>query len=136
MRPLHETVFALITLGLTLPYFIGETYHYVAYVGIGNNFLGYFCDLITIALMWLGSITSLKNKDRSAAGWLAGAWGFAACLGYRSFMWRYEALKDGQPTDLEPAYVIWVVGIMMVISFIAFAYSLYIARPQNHKVLE
>ena len=51
MRPPYETVFAVITLGLTVPYFIGETYHYVAYVGIGNNFLGYFCDLITIALM-------------------------------------------------------------------------------------
>ena len=105
MRPQYETVFALITLALTVPYFIGETYHYVAYVGIGNNFLGYFCDLITIALMLMGSIASLKNKNGSAAGWLAGAWGFAACLGYRAFMWRYEAFKAGQPTDLEPAYV-------------------------------
>ena len=135
MRPQYETVFALITLALTVPYFIGETYHYVAYVGIGNNFLGYFCDLITIALMLMGSIASLKNKNSSAAGWLAGAWGFAACLGYRAFMWRYEAFKAGRPTDLEPAYVIWVVGAMMVIAFIGFAYGLYIARPQDQNLL-
>ena len=131
MRSPKETAFALITLVLTLPYFIGETYHYVAYVGFGNHFLGYLCDLITIALMWLGSIASLKNRDRSAAGWLAGAWGFAACLAYRSFMWRYEALQDGQSTDFEPTSVIWIVGGLVVISFIAFAYALYLARPQK-----
>ena len=60
MRPPYETVFAVITLGLTVPYFIGETYHYVAYVGIGNNFLGYFCDLITICLLY----TSPSPRDQ------------------------------------------------------------------------
>ncbi len=131
MRSSKETTFALITLGLSIPYLIGETFHYITYVGIGKYFLGYFCDLITIALMWLGSITSLKNRDISAAGWLAGAWGFASCLGYRGFAWRYEALQDGQTSDLEPTNTIWIVGGMMIISFVAFAYSLYLARPQK-----
>ena len=131
MRSSKETNFALITLGLSIPYLIGETFHYFTYVGIGNYFLGYFCDLITIALMWLGSITSLKNRDISAAGWLAGAWGFASCLAYRSFMWRYEALQEGQTSDFEPTNTIWIVGGMMIISFIAFAYALYLARPQK-----
>ena len=49
-------------------------------------------------------------------------------------MWRYEAFKASQLTDLEPAYVIWVVGAMMVIAFIAFAYALYIARPQDQNL--
>lgn len=131
MRPPTETAFALITLVLSVPYLLGETCHYIAYVGFGNHFLGYLCDLITIALMWLGSITSLKNRGISAAGWLAGAWGFATCLAYRSFMWRFEAFQDGQTPDFEPTNTIWVVGGLMVISFIAFAYALYLARPQK-----
>ena len=121
------------TLAMSIPYFIGETFHYVVYVGPWNYFLGYFCDLIAIALMLLASISSLKRRDISSSGWFAGAWGFAFCLAYRSFMWRYEALKSGNPTDTEPASVLWIIGIMMAISMVAFIFSLYLARPQERE---
>ena len=131
IRPKGETGLAWITLILSIPYLIGETYHYIAYVGFGNYFLGYFCDLITIALMWLGSVTSLRMRDRSASGWLAGAWGFAACLAYRAFTWRYEAVQQGESTGAEPSFTVWIIAGMGVISFMAFAYALYLARPRS-----
>lgn len=129
MRRAGETTFALFTLGLTVPYFLGETYSYFTYVGFGNYFLGYFVDLIAMALMLLASVASLRNKQSSAAGWLAAAWGFTACLNFRSFAWRYYEVKDSGSLGEEPTAVLYLLGGLLLLSFGALIYSLYLSRP-------
>ena len=131
MREKLETPLAIFTLVLLVPYAIGETYHYVAYVGLWNHFLGYFVDLIAMALMLLAGVASLKHRPGSAAGWLAAAWGFAACLNLRSFGWRhYERLAEGQIGG-EPDYVYYVLFGTLFMSFGALAIALYLARPRK-----
>lgn len=129
MRRAEETPFALFTLCLTVPYFLGETYTYLAYVGFSNYFLGYFVDLIAMTLMLLASVASLRNKDSSAAGWLAAAWGFTACLNFRAFSWRYYEIKDSGTLGQEPTAILYILGGLLLLSFGALIYSLYLSRP-------
>jgi hypothetical protein len=130
MRERLETPFAIFTLFVTLPYLAAETYHYVRYVGVGNGVLGYAVDLIAMALLLLGSIASLRNRSRSAAGWLAAAWGFTACLNYRAFAWRYEA-NAAEETVAEPSSVLTILAVTLAFSFVALFVSLYLARPKT-----
>lgn len=128
-RSRYESPLAVFTLALLIPYAVGETYHYVVYVGFGNYFLGYFVDLIAMALMLLGAVASLRVRPNSAAGWLAAAWAFAACLNLRSFGWRhYERIADGQVSG-EPDYVYTVLLFSLMISFGAMFVALYCSRP-------
>ncbi|MEO9968308.1 MAG: hypothetical protein ABJG15_00535 [Hyphomonadaceae bacterium] len=129
-RERAETPFAIFTFVLTVPYFMGETYHYFAYVGFGQGILNYLVDLIAIGLFWLASISSLRDRARSAAGWLAAAWGFAACLNYRSFTWRYEAGQAGEVVA-EPSGILVMLGATLIISFIGLAMALYLSRPKK-----
>ena len=133
MRSSGETRFAILTIALSLPYFIGETYHYAAYVGFGQHFLGYFVDLIAIALMLLGGIASLRYKEKSAAGWLAAAWGFLACLNLRSFGWRYYEMQENGTTGNEPSYVITLLAFTLFLTFGGLIYALFLSRPRNTK---
>lgn len=126
-----ETPLAIFTLVLLAPYAIGETYHYVAYVGVGNYFLGYFVDLIAMVLMLMGGVASLRVRPNSAAGWLAAAWAFTACLNLRAFSWRhYERIAEGQVSG-EPDMVYTILLYSFVTTFGALAVSLYCARPRR-----
>lgn len=131
MRQPGETRFAIFTLILSVPYLIGETYTYFAHVGFGQYFLGYFVDLIAIALMLMAGIASLRHKNRSAAGWLAGTWGFLACLNYRAFAWRYYELKDNGAIGTEPGAVFTILVVALVVTFGGFLYALFLSRPQQ-----
>ena len=91
MRSRYETSFAILTIVLALVHFAGETYYHFAF---GQTFLGYFIDLIAISLMLIAAIASLMVRPASASGWLAGAWGVAFCLAYRTFAWRYQVPLD------------------------------------------
>ena len=131
MRSSFETPFAIYTLIVAVPYFIGETYHYFAYVGFGHGVLNYAVDLIAISLMLLGGVASLRCKPGSAAGWLAAAWGFVACLNYRAFSWRYEEVAAGNSIGTEPSSVLTILSVTLATSFIALAIALYLARPSR-----
>lgn len=131
MRSRYETPFAIYTLIVAVPYFIGETYHYFAYVGFGNGVLNYAVDLIAIFLMLLGALASLRCKPASASGWLAAAWGFVACLNYRAFSWRYEEVAAGNSIESEPSSVLTILSVTLVTSFVALAIALYLARPRR-----
>ena len=131
MRAAGETPFAVITLCLTVPYFLGETYSYFTYVEFGKYFLGYFVDLIAMALMLLASVTSLRVRPNSAAGWFAAAWGFAACLNLRSFSWRYYEVQENGALETEPTAILYVLGALLVLSFGALIYSLFLSRPSR-----
>jgi len=132
MRRSGETGLAIFTVALLVPYFVGETWHYFAYVGFGKYVLGYAVDLICMALMLLGGVTSLRirSQNRSSAGWLAAAWGFAACLNFRAFAWRYEAYQDTGAVTGEPATFLYILGAVLFLSFGALGYALYLARPK------
>ena len=126
-----ETPLAVFTLVLLVPYAIGETYHYIVYIEPWNFFLGYFVDLIAMVLMLMGGVASLRVRPNSAAGWLAAAWGFAACLNLRAFSWRhYERIAEGQVSG-EPDYVYTLLLYSLLISFGSFAIALYCARPKR-----
>ena len=129
MRPAGETRFAIFTLCLTVPYFLGETYFTYVFIGFDKYILGYLVDLIAIALMLLASLASLKNKQSSAAGWLAAAWGFVACLNFRSFSWRYYEIQENGALETEPTAILYVLGALLALSFAALIYSLFLSRP-------
>lgn len=134
MRSKLETPFAIYTLLVAIPYIVGETYHYFAYVGFGNGVLNYLVDLIAIALMLLGAVASLRSRPGgSASGWLAAAWGFVACLNYRAFSWRYEEVAAGNAIDTEPSSVLTILSVTLVTSFIALAVALYCSRPNRQR---
>ena len=126
-----ETPLAIFTLVLLVPYAIGETYHYFKYVGAWNHFLGYFVDLIAMALMLMAGMASFRVKPGSAGGWLAAAWGFAACLNLRAFGWRHSERIEQGTVSGEPDYVYFILLGSLLISFGALAISLYLARPQK-----
>jgi len=129
MRSKLETPFAIYTLIIAVPYFVGETYHYFAYIGFGNGVLNYLVDLIAIFLMILASVASLRVRPGSASGWLATAWGFVACLNYRAFSWRYEEVAAGNAIETEPSSVLTILSVTLVTSFLALALAMYLARP-------
>jgi len=131
MRDRFETLFAIYTLVLAVPYFLGETYHYFAFIGFGNGVLNYAVDLIAIFLMGLGGVASLRCKPASASGWLAAAWGFVTCLNYRAFSWRYEEVAAGGVIDTEPSSVLTILSVTLVTSFLALFVALYLARPRK-----
>lgn len=132
MRRSGETAFAIFTVAIVVPYFTLETWHYFAYVGFGNYVLGYAVDLIAMALMLLGGVTSwrLRKRGGSAAGWLAAAWGFTACLNYRAFAWRYETYQETGAVTGEPATFLYILGAVLCLSFGALIYALYLTRPE------
>ena len=130
-RSRFETPLAIFTLVVLVPYAIGETYHYVVYVGLWNSFLGYLVDLIAMTLMLLGGVASLRVRPNSAAGWLAAAWAFSACLNMRAFSWRhYERIAEGQVGG-EPDTVYTILLYSFISTFGALAVALYCARPRR-----
>lgn len=130
-RSRFETPLAIFTLVVLVPYAIGETYHYVVYVGLWNSFLGYLVDLIAMTLMLLGGVASLRVRPNSAAGWLAAAWAFSACLNMRAFSWRhYERIAEGQVGG-EPDIVYTILLYSFISTFGALAVALYCARPRR-----
>ena len=131
MRPAGETKFAIFTLCLIPPYFLGETYYTYAFIGFDTYILDYIVDLIVMALLLLASVASLKHKQSSAAGWLAAAWGFAACLNYRAFTWRYYEFQDSGTIGREPSAILYLIGGAMILTFGALIYSLYLSRPRR-----
>ena len=126
MRSAHETWFAILTIGLAIIDFAGETYVHFAF---GQSFLGYFIDLIAISLMLIAGIASLRVRPNSASGWLAGAWGVAFCLAYRAFAWRYQVPVEERGG--EPAIILNILAGALTVSTIAFAFAFWLARPRK-----
>ena len=77
-----------------------------------------------------GGISVLKNIN--AKGLLCGAWGYTFCLNYRAFAWRIDSLVNQSTTNSINNALI-VLGFTLVISFMAFMYSLIISYPNRNK---
>jgi len=130
MRSNIDTPFAIFTLITAFTHFAGETYYHVT---LGQPLPAYIVDLIAIGLMLLGGVYSLKDRTGSASGWLAAAWGFALCLNYRSFFWRWQDLQTTGTVEGEPDVVIQVLGVTLAIAAISFVVSMYLAAPHRNR---
>ena len=82
--------FSIFTIFIALIHFTLETLFTIKF---GQTIAGYLPDLIAVALLITAGYLTIK--DTSAIGILCGAWGFAFCLHYRSWAWRFDDVIDG-----------------------------------------
>ena len=98
----------------------------------GQTVAGYLPDLIAVSLLVVGATLTLK--DFNAIGILCGAWGFAFCLHYRSWAWRFDDVMDGSATELIET-TMYVLAFTMPISIVSFVITLLWCLPKNRSKL-
>lgn len=126
-----ERGLAIYTLISATLHFSLETYHFVQY---GSFLPMLIVDYIAISLFVFASYVALSNRYGSAAGLLCGAWGFAFCLNYRAFFWRYQELVNGTAQSAEPMEVVAsILGVTLIISGSVFLLTLWMAFPKRVK---
>ena len=96
----------------------------------GQTFTGYLPDLIAVALLLVGGYLTIKNPN--AVGVLCGAWGFACCLHYRAWAWRFHDVIEGTSTELVETTMI-ALAVTMPISIIAFGVTLIACLPKYRR---
>ena len=96
----------------------------------GQTFTGYLPDLIAVTLLLVGGYLTIKNSN--AVGILCGAWGFACCLHYRAWAWRFHDVIEGTSTELVETTMI-VLAVTMPISIIAFGVTLIACLPKYRR---
>jgi hypothetical protein len=83
-------------------------------------------DYIAVALLLYTGLTFLRRPGTAAAGLLAGAWGFTACLLYRVLFSRVdELLAKGGTRIGEPDWFLVLLGVEFLLVGGAFAGSMY-----------
>jgi hypothetical protein len=122
--------FSIFTIFIALIHFTLETLFTIKF---GQTIVGYLPDLIAVSLLITGGY--LTNKDSSAIGILSGAWGFAFCLHYRSWAWRFDDVIAGTATQLVET-TMYVLAFTMPISIISFIISLIFCLPKNRNKLD
>ena len=98
----------------------------------GQTVAGYLHDLIAVALLITAGYLTIKNTN--AIGILWGAWGFAFCLHYRSWAWRFDDVIAGKATQLVET-TMYVLASTMPISIISFIITLILCLPKNRNKL-
>ena len=117
--------FSIFTIFIALIHFTFETLFTIKF---GQSIVGYLPDLIAVALLIIAGYLTIK--DSSAIGILCGAWGFAFCLHYRSWAWRFNDVIDGTATQLVET-TMYVLAFTMPISIISFIITLIFCLPKN-----
>ena len=117
--------FAIFTISIALVHFVLETLYTIKF---GQTWAGLLPDYIAVSLMWAGGIIALKNIK--GVGILCGAWGFAFCLHYRSWAWRFDDVINGTATTLVEN-TMYVLVYTMPISTVSFINSLIICFPKT-----
>ena len=117
--------FAIFTISIALVHFVLETLYTIKF---GQTWAGLLPDYIAVSLMWSGGIIALKNIK--GVGILCGAWGFAFCLHYRSWAWRFDDVINGTATTLVEN-TMYVLVYTMPISIVSFIISLIICFPKT-----
>ncbi len=84
-------------------------------------------DFIAAALLITGGLLAARQHGR-APQMLAGAWGFASAMFYMSFWSHIEQLDQPAEGNLSQAPLTVVIGILWVITILAFAHSLFASR--------
>ena len=121
--------FSIFTIFIALVHFALETFFTIKF---GQTIAGYLPDLIAVALLITAGYLTIK--DSSAIGILCGAWGFAFCLHYRSWAWRFVDVIDGTATELVET-TMYVLAFTMPISIISFIITLILCLPKNRNKL-
>ena len=121
--------FSIFTIFIALVHFTLETLFTIKF---GQTIAGYFPDLIAVALLIAAGHLTIKNSN--AIGILCGAWGFAFCLHYRSWAWRFDDVIDGTATELVET-TMYVLAFTMPISIISFIITLILCLPKNRNKL-
>lgn len=124
-QPQFVVTFSKLTIFFACVHFILETLHAIVF---GQSFLGLLPDYIAVGLMISGGFAAMRNDD--AIGILCGAWGFAFCLHYRSWAWRYEAFLDGMATPVNEG-TMYVLGATLFISALSFLITLILCAPKT-----
>ena len=128
-RSRTETYLAWFSVVSAVVHFAGETAYHVQY---GQFLPMLLVDYIAVALNLFAAWRSLRCRSASAAGLLAGAWGFTFCLNYVAFFLRVEDRVEGAAAVTgEPDAVVVVLGGLLVLSGAAFAVSLFLANPRR-----
>jgi len=124
-QPQFVVTFSKLTIFFACVHFILETLHAIVF---GQSLLGLLPDYIAVGLMISGGFAAMRNDD--AIGILCGAWGFAFCLHYRSWAWRYEAFLDGMATPVNEG-TMYVLGATLFISALSFLITLILCAPKT-----
>jgi len=122
--------FSIFTIFIALIHFSLETLYTLRF---GQTIVGYLPDLIAVALLITGGYLTIK--DSSAIGILCGAWGFAFCLHYRSWAWRFDDVINGTATELVQI-TMHVLAFTMPISIVSFIITLILCLPKNRTKLD
>ena len=117
--------FSIFTIFIALVHFTLETLFTIKF---GQTIAGYLPDLIAVALLITAGYLTIK--DSNAIGILCGAWGFAFCLHYRSWAWRFESVQDGSATSVYEITMI-VLSSTMFISIVCFILTLLMCLPKR-----
>ena len=118
-------ILSLIAAGL---HFLGETFWYFKF---GQFLPMLIVDYIAISLLIFGAVRVLQTPN--AIGLLCGAWGFTFCLNYRSLFWRVERIMYGDEAAVASVgNTAHVLAVLLCISFLAFAVSLYLSNPKSN----
>lgn len=116
--------FAKYTAAMACIHFALETAYTVRF---GQHWLGLVPDYIATGLMMLGAFLIIV-KGAGYVGYLCGAWGFAFCLSYRAWAWRFEAFLTGESSALING-VMYVLVPTLVIALASFIVSLWLCIP-------
>ena len=121
--------FSIFTIFIALVHFTLETLFKIKF---GQTIAGYLPDLIAVALLITAGYLTIWVS--SAISFLCGAWGFAFCLHYRSWAWRFDDVIDGTATELIET-TMYVLAFTMPISLISFIVTLILCLPKNRNKL-
>jgi hypothetical protein len=89
-------------------------------------------DYIAVALLLFAGRLFLRHANTAAAGLLAGAWGFTACLLYRVFFGRLdEVLAEGGTSLGEPDWFLVLLGAEFAVVAASFAAAMYLVHQRG-----
>jgi hypothetical protein len=125
-----ETILARFTLAALVIYFPAETWFSWPY-GLTCPF--YLVDLIAMILMLWGALHSLRARPRCAPAILCGAYGWAACNGWRATFGRISELREGGSLDFG-ACELWCVGAATTLALICLLVSLILVVRHGRTV--
>ncbi len=119
-----ETGLAWFSLGVLLIYIPVETP--LERSGLASP--GFLVDAFAMALLLASGVHSLRSRPRIAIAPLCGAWGWCACLAWRSYFTRVISRHRGlgiypPEAEWEEKVLVWV----LVIALIVFAFSFVLA---------
>ena len=117
--------FAAFSIAMGGVHFVLETLFTVQY---GQSLTGLLPDYIAVALLLWAGVSVRKHVH--SVGLLCGAWGFALCLHYRAWAWRFDEVVAGQATAVVET-TMHVLFYTAPISILSFGMTLYFcSRPQ------